>query len=117
MHALWTLPERDARYPTRWQAIKMAFSKGLPAQEPRSEAQHLRGERGIWQRRYWEHTIRDARDHAAHVDYTHFNPVKHALADHPASWPYSSFHRAVASGHYPATWAGPGIERIWGERR
>ena len=64
-----------------------------------------RGERGIW-RRYWEHTIRDDRDFAAHMDYTHFNPVKHGLVTHPADWPHSSFHRCVVSGMYPADWAG-----------
>ncbi len=63
-----------------------------------------RGERGIWQRRYWEHTIRDERDFAAHMDYTHFNPVKHGRAEHPADWPHSSFRRCLASGLYPAGW-------------
>ena len=65
-----------------------------------------RGERGIWQRRYWEHTIRDDRDFAAHMDYTHFNPVKHGLVAHPADWPHSSFRRCVASGMYSADWSG-----------
>jgi putative transposase len=63
-----------------------------------------RGERGIWQRRYWEHTIRDDRDLAAHLDYIHFNPVKHGLVEHPAEWLHSSFHRGVAGGLYPAGW-------------
>ena len=60
-----------------------------------------RGERGIWQRRYWEHTIRDDRDFAAHMDDTHFNPVKHGLVEHPADWPHSSFRRCVDGGLYP----------------
>ena len=73
----------------------------------------LRRERGIWQRRFWEHTIRDERDYAAHVDYIHFNPVKHGLVECAADWPFSSFHRAVAKGLYPREWvfSGPGIGR------
>ena len=93
MHALWTLPEGDANFSRRWQAIKMAFSR------------EVRGERGIWQRRFWEHTIRDEHDYAAHVDYVHFNPVKHGLAASAAAWPHSTFHRAVAQGRYPSAWS------------
>ena len=78
----------------------------------------MRGERGIWQRRYWEHTIRDERDFAAHLDYIHFNPVKHGFAGHPAEWPHSSFHRYVEKGLYPASWAGSDREpEGTGERR
>jgi putative transposase len=69
-------------------------------------AHDQRGERGIWQRRYWEHTIRNDRDFAAHMDYTHFNPVKHRLVEYPADWPHSSFHWCVANGLYPAEWRG-----------
>ena len=105
LHALWTLPEGDANYQHRWQAIKMAFSKGIAAGEARSPSRLLRGERGIWQRRYWEHTIRDNRDYAAHMDYIHFNPVKHGLVANVADWPFSTFHRSVAMGLYPAAWA------------
>ena len=76
MHCLWTLPQGDADFPGRWRAIKTAFVKGLPAGESRSPVMTSRRERGIWQRRHWEHTIRDDRDFAAHMDYTHFNPVK-----------------------------------------
>ncbi len=68
MHALWTLPEGDADYPGRWWDIKTTFSKSLPATKQRSPVMVRRGERGIWQRRYWEHTIRDERDYAAHMD-------------------------------------------------
>jgi|SRR5947209_2417666 len=84
----------------------------------RSDFMIRRGERGIWQRRYWEHTIRDDRDLAAHLDYIHFNPVKHGLVEHPAEWPHSSFRRCVAGGLYPAGWmrsAGEAPET--GERR
>jgi len=118
MHCLWTLPEGDADFPGRWWAIKMAFSKSLPAGEPRSPAMTRRGERGIWQRRYWEHTIRDDRDYAAHMDYTHFNPVKHGFVEHPAAWPFSSFRRCVGKGLYPADWMGSRDEpQDTGERR
>jgi len=79
-HCLWILPEEDADFPSRWRDIKTAFSKSLPGTEQRSAVMIHRGERGIWQRRYWEHTIRDDRDYAIHMDYIHFNPVKHALA-------------------------------------
>ncbi len=76
------------------------------------------GERGIGQRGYWEHTIRDDRDYAAHIDYIHFNPVKHGLAQEPSEWPFSSFRRCVAAGLYPAGWLGGGAEPAeTGERR
>ena len=104
-HAVWTLPEGDDDFPRRWTAIKALFSRGIMARMPLSVSQHMRGERGIWQRRYWEHAIRDERDYAAHVDYIHFNPVKHGLVKHVADWPYSTFHRAVARGLYPPDWA------------
>src|ERR1700726_4876027 len=102
MHCLWTLPERDSNFPDRWRRIKTAFSKSLPDTGRRSPAMVQKAERGIWQRGYWEHTIRDDRDYAAHLDYSHFNTVKHSLVAHPADWPHSSFHRCVASGTYPA---------------
>jgi putative transposase len=79
--------------------------------------QSRRGERGIWQRRYWEHTISDDRDFAVHADYTQFNPVKHGLVGHPGDWPHSSFRRCVARGLYPAGWAGGSAElQTTGER-
>ncbi len=118
MHCLWTLPKDDCDFPGRWQAIKTTFSKSLPTSEPRSSVMTRRGERGIWQRRYWEHTIRDDRDFAAHLDCTHLNPVKHGLVVHPADWPHSSFHRCVAGGLYPAGWiGGSGEPQETGERR
>jgi len=105
LHALWTLPAGDADYGHRWQAIKMGFSKGIVEGEIRSRSRRLRGERGIWQRRYWEHTIRDERDYASHMDYIHFNPVKHGLVANVGDWTWSSFHRAVAQGLYPPGWS------------
>jgi REP-associated tyrosine transposase len=112
MHCLWTLPAGDANFPGLWRAIKTAVSKALPAREPRSPAMTGRGERGIWQRRHWEHTIRDDRDFAAHMDYIQFNPVKHSLVAHPADWPHSSFHRCAASGLYPTGWIGGNEELL-----
>jgi putative transposase len=110
MHCIWTLPDGDVDFPGRWKAIKTAFSKAMPETERRSRVTVDRGERGVWQRRYWEHTIRDDRDYAAHVDYVHFNPVRHGLVATPADWTFSSFHRWVAKGLYPPGWAGGGDE-------
>lgn len=109
MHCIWTLPEGDDDFPSRWKAIKTAFAKRIPKTERRSAARIAKGERGVWQRRYWEHTIRDEADYTRHMDYLHINPVKHGLVNCVADWPYSSFHKLVAAGIYPADWAG-GVE-------
>ena len=106
LHCVMSLPAGDADFATRWRLIKAGFSKALPASEWISPVRARRGERGIWQRRYWEHLIRDDTDFAAHMDYVHINPVKHGLVDRVADWPYSTFHRLVAQGVYPADWAG-----------
>jgi putative transposase len=112
------LPQDDARFSGPVASDQDRVAKSLPIGEPRSPVMTSRGERGIWQRRYWEHTIRDDRDFAAHMDYTHFNPVKHGLVAHPADWPHSSFRRCVASGIYPADWTGGGNEpQQTGERQ
>lgn len=117
MHCVWTLPPGDTDYSGRWRAVKKAFSKAIETGERRSAVRQARNERGIWQRRFWEHTIRDDQDYANHVDYVHFNPVKHGLVSEPAAWPYSSFHRAVAARLYPATWNGQDLPNAnWGER-
>jgi len=104
MHCIWTLPEGDVDFSTRWKIIKTHFSKGLPKVERRSIVRMKRGERGIWQRRFWEHAIRDDRDYENHMDYLHFNPVKHGWADNVIDWPYSSFHHCVKKGMYPVNW-------------
>ena len=118
MHCIWTLPPSDTDYSGRWRALKKAFTKAVPLTEPRSAVRTNRNERGIWQRRFWEHTIRDERDYAAHMDYVHFNPVKHGLTGYPADWPFSSFRRCVAIGLYAAEWCGGGGELgEVGERR
>jgi putative transposase len=98
VHCLWMLPKGDADFPGRWRAIKKGLSKSVRIGESRSPVMIRRGERGIWQRPYWEHTIRDERDFATHFDYVHCNPVKHGLAEHPAQWPHSSFRRVLPPG-------------------
>ncbi len=108
LHALWALPERDAEYSRCWGWIKKEFchryceagGKAIPVSE--SQARHRR--LGIWQRRFWEHNVRDEDDFERLFDYIHFNPVKHRLAASPAEWPYSTFGRWVRAGVYPAGW-------------
>jgi putative transposase len=95
LHCIWTLPPEDADFSTRWRLIKTWFTKHL---QPDQRA------RGIWQPRYWEHQIRDENDFARHVDYIHYNPVKHGLVASAMEWPYSSFRRHVEAGIYPPDW-------------
>ncbi len=106
LHCVIELPPDDADYATRWRLIKTEFSKALPHAERLSAVRVRRGERGIWQRRYWEHAIRDERDYQAHMDYVHINPVKHGLVGRVLDWPYSTFHTLVANGVYPDNWGG-----------
>ena len=105
LHAIWQLPDGDADFGRRWGSIKRLLSAGLDAAVNRSESKLAKREKGIWQRRFWEHAIRDDADLARHVDYIHFNPVKHGHVDRAKDWPYSSFHRYVRDGAYPADWA------------
>ena len=95
LHCIWTLPPGDADFSTRWRLIKTWFTKHCGA-DGCTQA--------VWQPRYWEHQIRDEADFAHHVDYIHYNPVKHGLAQSPLAWPYSSFRRHVEAGVYPANW-------------
>ncbi|MCK1741674.1 transposase [Bradyrhizobium sp. 139] len=106
LHTVWTMPDGDADFAMRWRQIKSAFSRNLAPDEPVSASHAAKSERGIWQRRYWEHTIRDEEDYARHIDYVHINPVKHGLANRVCDWAPSSFHRYVELGIYPADWAG-----------
>jgi putative transposase len=106
LHTIWTLPESDADFPLRWALIKADFSRGLPRAESVSASRSRKRERGIWQRRYWEHTLRDETDFFRHIDYIHYNPVKHSHVRRVCDWPYSSFHRMVRLGMYPVDWAG-----------
>jgi len=107
LHCLWQLPPGDDDYPLRWRLIKARFSQGVPDDVTPTASRVRRGERGVWQRRYWEHRIRDGADHARHLDYIHYNPVKHGHAAMAKDWPYSSFRRWVARGVYPEEWGGP----------
>lgn len=100
LHAVLTLPENDSNFPQRWRHIKGRFSKSLEQQEWLSEVRERRRERGIWQRRYWEHNIRSERDLRNHIAYCYHNPVKHGLAKSPAEWPYSTYHRDVRCGRF-----------------
>jgi putative transposase len=103
LHAIWTLPDGDADYSGRWRAIKSRFTRELRASGIPLTCDD-RGEYRLWQRRFWEHTIRDDNDFNRHVDYIHWNPVKHGLTFRVADWPYSSFHRYTRLGLLPEDW-------------
>ncbi|OGT18759.1 MAG: transposase [Gammaproteobacteria bacterium RBG_16_57_12] len=114
LHCIWILPTGDADYALRWREIKSRFSRRIPAGERRSLGRSNKGERGIWQRRFWEHTLRDEQDVERHISYIHYNPVKHGQVARVTDWPYSSFHRYVRRGIYPANWADGG-DRVEGD--
>lgn len=117
MHCVITLPPDDVDYSNRIKAIKIRFVRAVAPQERRSAVRIAKGERGIWQRRFWEHTLRDEADYARHIDYVHYNPVKHGHAAAVAQWPHSTFHRWVRRGAYPADWGGDvSADMIGGER-
>jgi putative transposase len=105
LHCLWRLPPGDNDYPKRWRLIKAGFSRGIEDGERISRSRRRKGERRIWQRRYWEHVIRDEEDYRRHMDYIHYNPVKHGYVHAVREWPYSSFHRWVRVGVYSIDWA------------
>ena len=104
LHAVWTLPEGDADFSTRWRKIKARFSHAVSVTSACSQSKVAKGERGIWQRRFWEHMIRDDRDYSNHMEYCWGNPVKHGLVKRVSDWPYSSFHRDVRRGIVPTNW-------------
>ena len=110
MHCIWTLPEQDADFSKRIGLIKADFSRQLAARSIgtllRNISQQKHRENTIWQRRFWEHKIRNDDDYKRHMDYVHYNPVKHGLVTRVIDWPYSSFHRSVKYGIYPVDWAG-----------
>jgi putative transposase len=111
LHSIWRLPGDDANYPMRWSLIKAGFSRHIPKGEFVRNGRKQKGERGIWQRRYWEHQIRDDTDLERHVDYIHFNPVKHGCVMRAVDWRYSSIHRFIEKGWLTADWgAGLNIE-------
>ncbi len=109
LHCVWTLPDDDADFSTRWMIIKRAFSLACGEDYRRADwvtASKLKHrESTIWQRRFWEHQIRDENDFARHLDYIHFNPVKHGHGQRAVDWPHSTFHRYVRDGVYAHDWA------------
>ena len=106
LHCIWTLPQGDADFSVRWKRIKAAFTRGYTGarRSSVSESMHTKNEGGVWQRRFWEHRIRDERDFNLHCDYIHYNPVKHGLASLPIEWKHSSFGEFVERGVYSPTW-------------
>jgi putative transposase len=106
LHMLWRLPPGDSDYSLRWRLIKSHFAHRWEEGKdtPTTGSRRLKGERAVWQRRFWEHLIRDDRDLQRHVDYIHYNPVKHGLVRAPVEWKYSSFHDYVKQGLYPRDW-------------
>jgi putative transposase len=117
LHCIWSLPSGDSDFALRWRLIKGRFSKALMPGEDLSPSRASRSERGIWQRRFWEHAIRDELDYRIHLDYIHMNPVKHGHGAQAVDWPHSSFHRYVRQGVYPRDW---GVAKVtdgsFGER-
>lgn len=109
LHTIWTLPPDDARFALRWQQIKrlvtLRCGERLHEAAWMSESRTRHRESTLWQRRYWEHQIRNELDFARHMDYLHYNPVKHGLVKRVNDWPYSSFHRYLEAGVYPPDWA------------
>ena len=112
LHAVWELPRGDSDYSTRWRLLKSRFTRlWLDAGGGEGLVSWSRGrigEKGIWQRRFYEHTCRDDADLKRCVDYIHINPVKHRLVARAIEWPWSSFHRYVRLGEYPSDWGGAG---------
>jgi putative transposase len=113
LHCIWTLPAESGDFSTRWRLIKSHFTNHWAVtHETIAVASRTRkGEKTVWQRRFWEHRIRDEMDFNRHVEYIHYNPVKHGLASSPAEWPYSSFRKYVKDGIYPKDWGAS--ESIW----
>ena len=108
IHCIWTLPDGDSDYSLRWKEIKRIFTreylKKVGPGEARNESRQKRGEAAIWQRRFWEHTIRDEDDLSRHLDYIHYNPVKHGYVQSVHEWRWSSFHRYIKMGYYDIDW-------------
>lgn len=104
-HAIWTLPDGDGDCATRWMLIKAGFSRSIPRGERIRASRRRKGERGIWQRRFWERVMTDESDLRNHMDYVHINPVKHGHVVRASDWPYSSIHRYIGLGLMPLDWA------------
>lgn len=110
LHCIWTLPEGDGDYSKRWGLIKAGYTKRVGKTlvgkvESVSGSRLKHREQAVWQRRFWEHRIRDEKDYEMHCDYIHYNPVKHGLVIAPKDWAYSSFERYVNRGVYSRDWA------------
>ncbi|MDA0835068.1 MAG: transposase [Planctomycetota bacterium] len=109
LHAIWSLPRGDADFSTRWSWIKKEFTKRWlsagHAESVISQGRQDEGRRGVWQPRFWEHTLEDDEDFERHFDYIHYNAVKHKYVRCPHEWPHSSFHRWVKDNVYPWHWA------------
>ena len=108
LHTVWTLPADDTDYSTRWRQIKTLFTRHWlqnGGQEiSQSLSREIKGEHGIWQRRFFEHTCHDERDRKRCIDYVHINPLKHGLVEQVCDWPWSSFHRYLRLGEYSKDW-------------
>ena len=119
LHLMMTLPENDHNFATRLMLIKSGFSRQIPKTEYISSSRQSKAERGIWQRRYWEHLIRDENDYARHIDYIHYNPVKHGYVERAVDWQFSTIHKFIEKGVLAADW-GAGVEltdnHLFGER-
>jgi len=116
LHIIWTLPENDSDFSTRWKRIKSAFSRHYHGYtiEDISESMRRKKEKGIWQRRFWEHVIRDQADFNRHCDYIHYNPVKHGLVHSPLEWKHSSFKKFVEKGLYSQDWGQLPVKELLG---
>ena len=104
LHCIWQLPQGDDDYSTRWRLIKSEFSQSIETGEYISQSRQRKNERGIWQRRFWEHLIRNDEDYSYHFDYIHYNPVKHGYVKRVKDWQYSSFHYWVSKEVYSLSW-------------
>ncbi len=106
LHFIWILPPDTSDFSTRWRLIKSHFTRNWRPKDAASEnaSRAQKGEKDVWQRRFWEHLVRDESDLIRHVEYIHYNPVKHGLVDSPGGWEYSSFMKYVREGLYPLDW-------------
>ena len=111
LHCIWTLPREDRDFSTRWRLIKTWFTKHYDdtLREIPDKARIRKAQQAIWQHRYWEHALRDQEDYNRHVEYIHYNPVKHGYVHRPFDWPYSSFRSYVTQGIYSEEW---GLTRV-----
>ncbi|MBT8141948.1 MAG: transposase [Gammaproteobacteria bacterium] len=115
IHAIWQLPKNDVDYSSRWRILKANFSRNFTATDSRTYSKFKKGEKGIWQRRFWEHQIRNETDLQNHINYIHYNPVKHGLVQKVEDWPHSSFHRFIEEGNLSKDWGSKVVEGQYGE--